>query len=311
MSEKPYTTYEQQLSLLKSKQLEIKDHDLAISLLKRNSYFGLISGYKRPFKGKDGLYKKHVDILDIYALYKYDMELRALFLKNILTIENHIKSLMSYAFCESYGDDQQEYLNVNNYSYTSSTMRDVNSLVSRLSELISKPGEYNYIQYQKNTYGNVPLWVLIKALTIGTVSKMYSFLQQPIKQKISKEFEYVNDTQMDGMINILSRFRNVCAHNERLFDYKYRKGSIDDTSIHRSLNLKIRNGQYIQGKSDLFAIVIVFKYLLDPSEYNIFIDELSVLICNLKRETNCITEAQLLKYMGFPSGWAQIKNISK
>lgn len=31
------------------------------------------------------------------------------------------------------------------------------------------------------------------------------------------------------MLDILARIRNVCAHNERLFNYRYKKGAINDT----------------------------------------------------------------------------------
>ena len=55
---KPFMTYEQLIHKLKDeKKLEINDTDYAIKLLKEHSYFALISGYKGPFKQKDGTYK--------------------------------------------------------------------------------------------------------------------------------------------------------------------------------------------------------------------------------------------------------------
>ena len=102
---KPFMTYEQLIYKLEDeKKLEISDHDYAIKLLKEHSYFALISGYKGPFKQKNGTYKIHVSIQDIYALYLFDDALRALFLQYILKIEKHMKSLISYSFCEAYGE---------------------------------------------------------------------------------------------------------------------------------------------------------------------------------------------------------------
>ena len=107
---KPFMTYEQLIYKLEDeKKLEISDHDYAIKLLKEHSYFALISGYKGPFKQKNGTYKIHVSIQDIYALYLFDDALRALFLQYILKIEKHMKSLISYSFCEAYGEEQQHY----------------------------------------------------------------------------------------------------------------------------------------------------------------------------------------------------------
>lgn len=218
MERKPFLTYEQQVRKLRSKKLKIKDEKYAVCLLKRHSYFDLISGYKDPFKNKDGKYKANVAIEDIYALYCFDDKLRALILRYILKIEKHIKSLISYSFCEEYGEDQSQYMNVTNFNYTDKMQEEINKLVNKIAHLINYPNNYIYIEYQKKEYGNVPLWVIMKAITLGTVSKLYSFLQPRIQSRISKEFTYVNEGMLVQMLNLLARVRNVCAHNERLYD---------------------------------------------------------------------------------------------
>lgn len=50
---KPFMTYKQQINkLIEEKGLQIKDTAFATDLLKKHSYFDLISGYKKPFKLK-------------------------------------------------------------------------------------------------------------------------------------------------------------------------------------------------------------------------------------------------------------------
>ena len=140
---KPFMTYEQLIYKLEDeKKLEISDHDYAIKLLKEHSYFALISGYKGPFKQKNGTYKMHVSIQDIYALYLFDDALRALFLQYILKIEKHMKSLISYSFCEAYGEEQQHYLNATKYNYTPMNQDDVNELINRLTKITNDPPNY-------------------------------------------------------------------------------------------------------------------------------------------------------------------------
>lgn len=307
--DKPFMTYEQLIQKLsEEKKLEISDKDYAIKLLKEHSYFALISGYKGPFKGKDGNYKVHTSIQDIYALYIFDDSLRALFLQYILKIENHVKSLISYSFCETYGDAQQHYLNPTKYDCNSKNQDDVNELVTRLIKITTDPKNYPYIKHQKRKHGNIPLWVMMKALTLGTVSKLYSFLPQNIQHNISKEFAYVHENMLVQMLDLLARVRNVCAHNERLFDYKYKKGTIDDTYIHTVLEIQKVKGQYKKGKNDLFAVVIVLKYLLSRNDFELFIEELNRLIQKLLNDTKRIQQNQLYKYMGFPENWMDIKN---
>ena len=61
---------------------------------------------------------------------------------------------------------------------------------------------------------------MMKALTLGTVSKLYSYLPQNIQAKVSMEFEYITENELVRMLDLLARVRNVCAHNERLFNYR-------------------------------------------------------------------------------------------
>lgn len=186
-NDKPFLTYEQQIKKLIDKGLSINDYNAAVDLLKKHSYFALISGYKSPFKNKQGVYKPHTSLDDIYSLYFFDDTLRTIILRNILKVEKHIKSLISYSFCRVYGEDQQHYLDATKYNYTRTNQSDINDLIGRLSKIASDPKDYSYIRHQLKQHGNIPLWVMMKALTLGTVSKFYSFLPQSIQSNVSIE----------------------------------------------------------------------------------------------------------------------------
>lgn len=306
---KPFLTYDQQIEkLVKDKGLIINDLDYAKKLLKRYGYFSLISGYKQPFKYKSGLYKKNTSINDILALFNFDNKIRSIILNGTLMVENHIKSLISYSFCEINGDEQKEYLDATKYNYIPANQAGINELVCRLSVIINDSKKYRYIAHQKQYYNNIPLWAIMKALTLGSVSKMYSFLPQNIQSKVAMEFEHVNENDLERMLDLLSRVRNVCAHNERLYDYRYYKGAINDTFIHSNLKLKKTNGQFVIGKSDLFAVLISLKYLVDDQKFQEIADNINDCIKALFNDTHQIQRLQLYKYMGFPDNWFVIKN---
>lgn len=307
---KCFLTYDEQLSKLREKKLIIKNEEYAIYLLKQCSYFNIISGYKGPFKQKNLDYKKNTCIEDIYALYHFDNELRNILMKYILIVEIHVKSLISYYFCEKFGDSQSEYLNVNNYNYSTPKFQEgVNELNKKLNDALRRYSDNEYIKHQKDNYNNVPLWVLVKALTIGSVSKLYSFQYPEIQTKVSKEFEAVNENDLETMLDLLSRFRNVCAHNERLFNFKYKKRSINDMSLHKAFKLNQVKGHYSQGKNDLFACIISLKYLLPTEIFNELHRDLISITDKLFNQTHQIQPLQLYKYMGFPENWKKIKDI--
>lgn len=98
MMEKKFLTYDQQIeNLQKEKQLTISDVPAAIHMLEHISYYSLIGGYKDLFKHKpSGKYLHGVTFEEIVAFYYFDEGLRNLFLKYILQVERHLKSLISY-----------------------------------------------------------------------------------------------------------------------------------------------------------------------------------------------------------------------
>jgi len=82
------------------------------------NYYNLINGYKGLFldpsyKGTDEQYLPNTNFNEIYALYRFDRELRSLFLRYILQIENNVKSVLAHKFSEQYGHDN--YLKVANF----------------------------------------------------------------------------------------------------------------------------------------------------------------------------------------------------
>lgn len=308
--DKPFRTYNEQIKLLcDEKGLIIKDKEKAVALLKKHSYFGLINGYKAPFKNKNKKYKKKTSFEDIYALYCFDNDLRFIFLENILIVESHIKSLLSYYFTEKFGCEETVYLAATNYNYEPANQSEINKLVSVLKDTLDNNFKFDYMRHQKKEHSNVPLWVLIKALTFGTLSKMYSLLLSTIQAKISKEFYELDEANLGAMLDVLSRFRNVCAHNERLFDYKYKKRTIPNTKIHIALQLEHKNGSYIKGKSDLFSTIIALKYLLTKKEFDTLIFRVNCALTTLFAATKQIQNKQLFKLMGFPENWEDIKDI--
>lgn len=108
MANKTFLTYDEQIEKLeKEKQLVISDPEFAKITLQKLSYFSLISGYKDLFKHKPSRNYLHgVTFEEITTFYYFDEEMRTLFLKYILHVERQLKSMLSYYFCEKYGEQQ-------------------------------------------------------------------------------------------------------------------------------------------------------------------------------------------------------------
>lgn len=300
MKRKRFLSYEEQIELLQSKNLHIGDKNYAIKKLKQFSYYSLITGYKDIFKiEKNGNYRDDASFQKILYIYEFDSFLRTIFLQNLIRIEKHIKSLYSYSFCEIYGDEQNNYLDVNNYNY-SKYQSGVNSLVSILGDIINNSSKYKYVNYNITTYGTVPLWIIMQTLTFGNISKMFQYSHQELQSQIAKEFKNVYPHHLESMLSVMSKFRNVCAHGERLYNYTTTK------SI-KKLNLyDIVDNYDPASRNDLFSIVICFKYLLEPSCYQELIRILVTIIDRLKNDLGNDYFSLVLDKMGFPENWKEI-----
>ncbi len=302
-----FLSYEQQIDkLVNDKNLIIAEKEYAIDALKRFGYFALIGGYKELFKNPTTQkYKDGTNFEDVVALYKFDENLRELFLKYILKIERHLRSIISYCFCEKYGEHQSFYLDEKNFSIYPKYSADVKRLVGELDKLANQNSDYAYINHHRNIYNNVPLWVLFNGITFGTLSKFYALMTQDLQFKVSREFNSLSEKQVGQILSVITKFRNVCAHNERLFSYKT-KNIIPNLSAHQNLKIQRRGSTYDKGVRDLFAIVISFKYFLGVDDFDKFKTSLTNTIDYYIQNTTALSKNDILSAMGFPINWLQI-----
>lgn len=203
---KPFITYSEQLDILiQKKQLNISDLSYAEGKLHDIGYYCLIDGYKDIFYNTmTRTYKKNTNFTDIVALYEFDENLRSLVFKYICHIEQKIRSLISYSFCEAFSENQSAYLDSANYNISKKNHQDIAKLISILTYEANQNSEHNYVVYQRNTYGNVPLWVIMKTLTLGQTSKMYSFMLPHIKSKVSMHYDNITEKELIKLFHSFS-----------------------------------------------------------------------------------------------------------
>ena len=153
-------------------------------------------------------------------------------------------------------------------------------------------------------YGYVPLWVLLNTLTLGQLSKMYSCQKGRVQINICKDFGSIRIHELAKMLAVMTKFRNVCAHNDRLFDFRT-KDALPDMCIHERLSVPRVSGRYVYGKNDLFAQLIILKFLLPDDEFKMMICELKICFQKYPVHKNA------LEKMGFPEQWEKIGKIKK
>ena len=313
-AEKIFNTYNSQVEILRSRGLQIQDDRQAIRILERENYYNLINGYKLPFLAQTEeveRYKPGADFFEIYALYLFDRRLRAIFLERILMIENHIKSVIAYEFSEQYG--HKNYLMPDNFDGVATDAmkrKRVHDLLTAIQEDIRQRmiKKHAAIIHYYDSYGYIPLWVLVNIMSLGRISTFYSNMKLPERQHVAKRFK-VSENELRSYLAVMVLFRNLCAHDERLYNYRTHI-TITTNYVHSALGI-YRNpqGQYLRGKKDVFSLLISCKILMDRPAFDDLVCELDQEIIKLSERLQTVHMNEILRSMGFPHNWQEIQQL--
>ena len=305
---KEFKTIEEQIEILKSKNLTINDIDKSKQLLVDNNYYYLINGYKGLFLDNNSNTEKFTlgtQIDEIYYLYEFDRKIRILFLEYILLLERKIKTYISYEFSKEHG--YKDYLISNNFNYINKNQKTIDKFLNDINlEILHQYKNSNkMIMHYLNKYKYIPLWVLVRILSFGKISKFYSFMKQKEQNNISRKFNVKSESLKVYLMN-LGNIRNICAHDEKLYDVIL-KNRINITDYHKKLGL-VKNKEAMATR-DLFSIIIILKILLKEIDFQKFYSLLLSYIDDLETELKTISINKVLNKMGFPKNYKDLLNL--
>ena len=308
--EKTFKTIDEQIELLQSRNLHIENKETVKEILLNNNYYYLINGYKDLFLNKNSkteMFRNETTLEEIYSLYEFDRKIRIIFLEYILLIERKIDTYIAYEFSKNYG--HKNYLIPENFNVSNKNKELIHKFINDINLEIShqyKNANKMIIHYL-NTYKYIPLWVLIRILSFGKVSKFYSFMKQKEQNNISRKFNIQSETLKVYLIN-LGNVRNICAHDEKLYDIRL-KNRINITDFHRKLELKRKNNKTTYATRDLFSVIIILKILLEKDVFNEFYNSIIKTIKILDNQLSTIKIDKILYKMGFPKNYKELLKL--
>ena len=295
MAAKVFKTIDEQLEILRGKGLIINDYDKSSEILLRENYF-FLNGYRSPFLINGT--KRFIDgttFEELYALFTFDRYFRNIIFKNILIVENNYKSIYSYVLSRKYGYKEKDYLNANNFNRSKDKIRQINDLIRKLKRQIRINGyQHQATSHYINNYGYIPMWVGVKVISFGLMSELFTILKNEDRDEIASYYN-VDADSFESYLSILSNYRNLCAHEDILYNHETQK-EINDTRYHSMLDIPKVEDEYIYGKHDIFALIIILKEI----EY-----EIDWLSSKLKS----IDISKVLYRMGFPDNYRQISYL--
>ena len=309
MNVKQFKTIDEQIAILRSKGLIINNEDLAKDLLLRENYF-FITGYRHPFlkSPKDKTFIEGTTFEELYALFFFDRHFRNVIFQNLLIVENNIKSIMSYQISKKYGHRERDYLREENFATDYRRSRQVKDILQKMKRQVRINGrKHSATIHYLNTYGYIPLWVLVKVLSFGLVSELFTILKDSDRIEISNGYKINADT-LGIYLSILSNYRNLCAHEDILYENRTEK-FIEDTRFHAELKIPVDEEGYIFGKDDMFSVIVILKQMLSTRDFKNMMRTITDELTRLDNRVNIIPIEKILARMGFPINYADIMEL--
>ncbi len=304
--EKIFKTINEQVDILKNKGLIIEDEEETKEILLRENYF-FIMGYRHLFmsRNKESKFISGTTFNEVYSLFEFDRNFRNIIFKNVLVIENQLKSVISYQLSKKYGYREKDYLNPKNFTQDHDKIKRVHDLINKMKRQIRiNASSHNATIHYMNNYGYIPLWVLVKVLSFGIVCELYTILKKDDQIEVADIFGTTPEVLQDILI-ILSNYRNLCAHEDIVYEHRTER-VIPDTKYHEEMNIPKMDGEYIYGKNDLFAVIIIFKILLNKKNFRLMMKEIEYEIELLDGRIDTIEIDRVLDRMGFPKDYINI-----
>lgn len=289
--DKPFKTIAEQENILRSRGMETSSSTQEI--LMREGYYSVVNGYKDPFIDKQKSRENGHDVFidgttfdDLYELFKFDRELRLTLFKYFSMAEETLKTTSSYVFCERHSDEVEPFLDKKNYgTQTCKLDKLIRSFLIALGrDTKRKPKKKLYLEHYLENHDEVPLWVVMKYMMFGEAFQFYCFQTESTRNAIAKVFSelYASDheigvkispRQLEKAYNHIKDFRNICAHDERLYCAKV-SPSLDTTFavMLQDLQLVLPKESYIQATTEIANLLLyagrtfkrhAFLYVLD------------------------------------------------
>ncbi len=276
------TTIEEQIKLLKSREVVIEDENFAKKFLRIYNYY-FVTGYLHPYKTSDDKYK-NISFNGIATQIKFDMRLREICMYALDIIEKGLKTIIAYEFSHNYENGNIAYA----YSLYFPNDEDKHTrLMEHYNVSLNNNKELPYVKHNMKTYEILPTWVAIELFTLGNIEKFFSMLDTNTKKKIEDIIGFPKN-KIQNWIENLRIFRNMVAHNQRLYNFSI-------------LSMPKKAKEYNKQTGKIFDYVIVMKYLfLDNEDWNTYVlPRFEYIFDDFKDDVD-------LKCIGFPDDWKNI-----
>ena len=212
--------------------------------LKSVGYYHGYKGYRYIKKASNKLKFNNFD--EIMAIIDFDNKIKALLYPQVMFIETAIKSYAleiiiqkgkTENFSEIYSNLMTDYKSYSNQSenYKIAYKKKLDTF-NRIQNVIatSYAPDNNIVSHYLKNDESVPIWAIFEIITLGEFGNLISTFNTKTRQDISKDigFNIAFDSSgklVENIILAIKDLRNAIAHNNVIFDTRFKKRNISKT----------------------------------------------------------------------------------
>lgn len=277
-----------------------KKHNISIGgtkdkkSLRNIGYYHGYKGYRYINNTRNRINLSSFD--EIVSIVDFDSKLKSLLYPQIMQIETISKNIVLQMLVEEYKTDEfnviyengmTDYRNSNTSEEYKKKMKQrlsvQNSIYSSLSRSYNNENKIVSHFYSKDRY--VPIWGIFEIITLGTFADLIKSLEFKVRNKIDKEMNIniafdTNAKFPEKIMYLIKSLRNSIAHNDVVFDVRFKDGQID-TKLSKYLENEICcTGIDFNTITDYVLIISVLlkKYGITKTEINKFVNDYEKII---------------------------------
>ena len=253
---KPPKTWQEQVAILESRGMVIKNQSEASFYLRHLNYYRL-SAYWLPFENDHSThsFQKGTSFEDVLNLYIFDRQLRLLVLDAIERVEVSVRSAWAYHLAHAYGS--HAHLNpllAYNRKWWQSNIDTLTEEVKRSDEI--------FIQHLRSTYSESlpPVWAVCEIMSLGLLSRWYDNLRpMPVRRNIANTYQ-LDEATLGSWLHHLSLMRNNCAHHSRVWNREF---TITPQSPKNKPIGFLARSQWVHGSRKLYNSLVILLHFMD------------------------------------------------
>jgi abortive infection bacteriophage resistance protein len=297
--QKPATTVDEQITLLKGRGMICNDEALVRRWLITVGYYRL-SAYWLPYElappvaqTRSKTFAPGTEFEAIIDIYTFDRQLRLLVMEAIERVEIALRASWTHRLSLASGPHahMDATLFVSGWSHA-----------KRIAALADRALQSNevFIAHYKDRYKvpyMPPLWAVTELMTFGELSQWVTATSDlKIGSAIAKEMGLPTRETLEGVIQALSYVRNICAHHGRLWNRRLVKRIPNIKRFGRDMSINI-DGDQAQPDNQMYNILVVLmRLMLHQSPDTTFPHRVKALTLTRSDEQR--------QAMGFPGEWS-------